>query len=121
MLLYFLDDAENSRGRLACHLAARHWRPQDPAVSVIDGDPLAVERDDGHDWLAGGARLDRLDRAFAPTASGARMISRRDQRGQTRNGKMRGPQPCLLALRVHKTRRHARPIHPGPCWKARHR
>src|SRR5258705_6780880 len=26
---------------------------------------------------------------------------------------MSGPQPCLLALRVHKTRRHARPIWSG--------
>jgi hypothetical protein len=55
-----------------------------------------------------GARLDGLDRALAPTVCGTRMISDRDQRGQTRNSKMREPQPCLLALRVHKTRRHAR-------------
>jgi hypothetical protein len=26
---------------------------------------------------------------------------------------MRGQQPCLLALRIHKTRRHARPICSG--------
>ncbi len=110
MLLYFLDDAEYPGWRLASLLAARHRRPQDPPLGVVHGDPLVAERNDGHDRIAGAARLDGLDRAFAPTAFSARMISRRDQHRQTRNGKIRGPQPCLLGLRVHKTKRHARPI-----------
>jgi hypothetical protein len=63
-----------------------------------DRDAVAVQRNDRHDRLAGCALLDGIDRAFAPTLRGADRISGRDQRGQTRNGKMRGPQPCLLAL-----------------------
>src|SRR5215208_4854292 len=38
------------------------------------------------------------------------MIFHRGQRGQTGNGKAPGPQPHLVALRVHETRRHVRPI-----------
>ena len=91
VLFFFLDDAEDPGGRLASLLAARHRRPENPAVGVIDGDPLVVERNDRHDRLAGGARLDGFDRAFAPTVCGAHMISGRDQRSQARNGKMRGP------------------------------
>ena len=110
VLRFFLDDAEDPGGRLASLLAARHRRPEDPTVGVVDGDPLVLKRNDGHDRRAGGARLDGLDRTFAPATSGARLISGRDQRGQTRNGKMRGPQPSLPAFWVHKTKRHARPI-----------
>ena len=66
MVLYFLDDAEDPGGRLASLLAARHRRPQDPALGVVDGDPLVAERNDGHERLAGVARLDGFDRAFAP-------------------------------------------------------
>ena len=113
VLRFLLDDAKDPGGRFASLLTARHRRPKDPAVGVIDGDPLVVERDDRHDRLAGRARLDGLARAFAPTVCGSRMISSRDQRGQTRSGKIRGPQPCLLALRIHKTRPHARPICSG--------
>jgi hypothetical protein len=50
----FLDDAENTGGRLASPLATRHWRPQNPAVLVIDSNSLIAQRDDGHDRLAGG-------------------------------------------------------------------
>src|SRR5882672_7696890 len=107
MVLYFLDDAEYPGGRLASLLAARHRRPQDPPLGVVDGDPLVAERNDGHERLAGAARLNGLDRA--PAASGARIVSRRDQHGQTRHSKTRGPQPRLLALRIHTTRRYARP------------
>src|SRR5260221_3807019 len=71
MVLYFLDDAEDPGGRLASLRAARHRRPQDPPLGVVDGDPLVAERNDGHERLAGAARLNGLDRAFA--ASGARI------------------------------------------------
>src|SRR5438093_11316677 len=109
MLFDFLDDAEDAGGGLASLGAARYRRPQDPALGIVDCDPLAVERDDSHDRLAGAARLNGLDRAFALAASGNRMISRRDQHGQTRSSKKGGPQPPLPALRIYATRRHPRP------------
>src|ERR1700730_12911296 len=102
-------DAGNPGRRLASFLAARHWRPQDPTSSIVEGDPLVAQRNDSHDRLTGDTRLDRLDRVFRPSASGGRMISRYDQRRQTRNDKMRGPQPSLLVLQVYATRRHALP------------
>src|SRR5688572_5407722 len=104
MLLDLLDDAEDTGGRLASLGAARYRRAQDPALGVVDGDPLAAERNDGHDRLAGAARLDGLDRAFARAASGGRIASRRDQHDQTRNGKICGSQPLLPALRIYATR-----------------
>ena len=109
VLRFFLDDAEDPGGCLASSLAARHRRPQDPAIGVIDGDALALQRHDRHDRLAGRALLDGFDRAFAPTLYGVGMIPGRDQRSQSRKGETRGSQPCLLALRVHNTRPHARP------------
>src|SRR5215831_10562977 len=66
VLLLLLDDAENAGRRLAPLLSARHWRLQYPASGVIDGDPLIAQRNDGHDRLAGGARLDGLDWDFRP-------------------------------------------------------
>src|SRR4051794_30197871 len=63
VLGFLLDDAEDAGGRLASLLTARYRRPQDPAVSVIDGDLLIAQRNDGHDRLAGRARFDGLDRA----------------------------------------------------------
>jgi len=108
MLLDLLDDAEDSGGRLAPLRAARHRRPQDPPLGVIDGDPLVAERNDGHQRLAGAAPRDEFDRAFA--ASRARIAPCRDKYGQTGNGKIRGPQPRLSALEIHITRRHLRPI-----------
>src|SRR5205807_9418966 len=110
VLRLLLDDAENAGRRLASFLAARHWCPQDPTVSVVDGDPLVAQRNDSHDRLTGDTRLDSLDRAFRPSASGGRMISRGDQRHQTHNHKMRGPQPSLLVLQVYAMGRHA--LHP---------
>ena len=101
MLLLFLDDAEDSGGRLASLLAARHRRPQDPALGVVDGDPLVAERNNGHDRLAGGARLDEIDRAFALTASGAGMISGRDERDDSHNGKTPGPRSPLAVPNSH--------------------
>src|SRR5260370_38613682 len=107
MVLYFLDDAEDPGGRLASLRAARHRRPQDPPLGVVDGDPLVAERNDGHERLAGAARLNGLDRAFA--ASGARIAPCLDQRGQTPNGELHGPPPPLLTARAHATRPQARP------------
>ena len=118
VLRFLLDDAEDAGGRLASLLAARNRRPQDPPVGVIDGDPLVAQRNDGHDRLAGGARPNGLDRVFAPSACGAGRFSRSDQRGQTHNGKTRGPHPCLLVFRALEPRRHAssHPIVASPAW-----
>ena len=102
----FLDDTEDTGGCLASLLAARHRRPENPAIGVIDGDPLAPERNDGQDRLAGWTRLDGFDRTFAPALRGARMIAGRDQHGESRNDEMREPRPLLLALRAHETRPH---------------
>src|SRR5215216_3455900 len=76
MLRFLLDDAEDAGVRLASFLAARYGRPQNPAVSVIDGNLLVAQRNDRHDRLAGRARFDGLDRASVPTGCGARVISR---------------------------------------------
>ena len=85
VLCLLLNDAEYAGRRLASFLAARHRGPQDPASSVIDGDPLVAQRNDSHDRFASDARLNKLDRAFRPSASGGRMISRYGQRRQTRS------------------------------------
>ncbi len=55
---FFLDDGEDPGGRLASLLAARHRRPEDPAIGIIDCDALVAERNDGHDRIAGAVRLD---------------------------------------------------------------
>ena len=98
MVRFFLNHAEDPGGRLAPLLAARHRRPEDPAIGVIDGDPLIPERNDRHDRLAGRTRLDELDRALAPALRGAHMTASRDQHGQTHNGNMCKPQPGLMTL-----------------------
>src|SRR5215471_14408247 len=106
----FLDDAEDTSRRLASLLATRHRCPQDPAVGVIDCDPLIAQRNDSHDWCACGARLDGYDRAFVPTACGARMIPHHNHSGPARNGKTCRLQPERLVLRADKIRDHARHI-----------
>src|SRR5258706_668462 len=58
VLRLFLDDGEDPGGRLASLLAARHRRPEDPAIGVIDSDPLVVERNDSHHRLAYRWRID---------------------------------------------------------------
>ena len=107
MLLHFLNDAIDPGGRFASFLATRHRRPQDPPRGVIDGDPLVAERNDDHDRVASGTQVDGLDRALAPTASGRRVIPRRHQRGQTRNGKRHCSQPPLHRGQIHITKGHS--------------
>src|SRR5258705_3637795 len=51
MLGLFLDDAEDTGGRLASLLAARYPRPQDPALCRIYPDLLAAQRNDSHERL----------------------------------------------------------------------
>src|SRR5215469_3231868 len=94
VLGFFLDDGEDTRWRLASLPAARYRRPQNPAFGVIDSDPLVAQRNDGHDRLnrlTPDAGLDERHRAFVPTVCGARIITRRDHRGQTGNRKTSRP------------------------------
>src|SRR3954466_8476701 len=114
MLLDLLDDAEDTGGRLASLRAARHRRPQDPPLGIVDGDPLAAQRNNGQGGVRGAARLKGLDRAFAPAASRVRIASRRDQHGESRNGKTGGMRPPLPVLRIYATRRHALTNSTGP-------
>ena len=80
-------------------------RGEDRATRIIDGDALVTQRNDGHDRLAGGARLNGLlDRAVAPTASRAGRACDRDQCGQTCNSKMQRPQPRPLQRRILASR-----------------
>src|SRR5215216_4174477 len=113
MLRFLMDDAEDAGRRLASLLAARYRCPQNPAVGVINGDLLVAQRNDGHDRLASRSRFDGLDRASVPTGCSARVISRRNQCGQTRDDKPRGARAFLLVLRIRETRRHARRIGSG--------
>ena len=88
MLGLFLDDAEDTGGRLASLLAAGYRCPEDPAFGVIYSDSLVAQRNDGDDRLnrlARDARLDGRSSAFVPTLCRARMIARRDHRGQAGN------------------------------------
>src|SRR5262245_16620536 len=56
MVLVLLHDAEDAGWRLASRSSARHRRAQDPAVGVVDGYFLALDRYDRHDRLARIAR-----------------------------------------------------------------
>jgi len=116
MLGLFLDDAEDTGRRLASLLAARYRRPQDPALGIVHGDPLAAQRNDRHDRLNGLTSYARLERrcGFFPTLCRARMIACRDYRGQAGDAKTRRPQPGLFVLRADEIWRHARPS----CWAA---
>ena len=60
VVLVLLDDGEDAGRRLASLGAGRHRRAQDPAVGVVEGDLLALDRHDRHDRLAGIARRRRL-------------------------------------------------------------
>src|SRR2546429_8985368 len=42
VILVLLQDAEDAGWRLASRSPARYWRPQDPAVGVVDGHVLAL-------------------------------------------------------------------------------
>ena len=60
VVLFLLDDGEDAGRRLASLGAGRHRRAQDPAVGVVEGDLLGLDRHDRHDRLAGIARRRRL-------------------------------------------------------------
>src|SRR3954464_11001008 len=111
MVLHFLNDAIDSRGRFTSFLATRHRRPQDPPLGIVDGDPLVAEQNVAQYRVASGTQVDGLDRALAPSASCRRVIPRRYQSGQTRN-KTRGPQPSLHRGQIHITKGHSLDLAP---------
>ncbi len=92
MVLVLLDDGEDARRRLAARGAGRNRRAEDPAVGVVEGDLLALDRHDRHDRLAGLARRDRLGRlARLLGRLGARWQHR--ERDRSRQGEKRGKPP----------------------------
>ena len=60
VVLVLLDDGEDAGRRLASGGAGRDRRTQDPALGIVEGDLLALDRHDRHDRLAGFARRHRL-------------------------------------------------------------
>jgi hypothetical protein len=46
VVLVLLHDAEDAGWCLASRSPARYWRAQDPALGVVDGHVLALDRDD---------------------------------------------------------------------------
>ena len=56
VILVFLDDGENAGRRLASGRAGRDRRAQDPAVRVVEGHVLTLDRHDRHDRVARRAR-----------------------------------------------------------------
>ena len=102
MVLVLLHDAEDAGWRLASLRPARHRRAQDPAVGVVDGHLLALDRYDRHDRLARGARSrplgGMLGTGLAGRGVGGRSRSQRRQggRGRERHNRRRCPSPDYL-------------------------
>ena len=89
VVLVLLDDGEDAGRRLASRGAGRDRRAQDPAVGIVEGDLLALDRHDRHDRLAGLARRHRLGgwrgaRLFRRGAGGQRR--QRGHRRERHNG-----------------------------------
>ncbi len=102
MVLLLLHDAEDAGWRLASRSSARHRRAQDPAVGVVDGHLLALDRYDRHDRLARVARSrplgGMLGTGLAGRGVGGRSRSQRRQggRGRERHNRGRCPSPDYL-------------------------
>jgi hypothetical protein len=102
MVLVLLHDAEDAGWRLASRSSARHRRAQDPAVGVVDGHLLALDRYDRHDRLARGARGrplgGMLGTGLAGRGVGGRSRRQRRQggRGHERHNRGRCPAPDYL-------------------------
>ena len=102
MVLVLLHDAEDAGWRLASRSSARHRRAQDPAVGVVDGHLLALDRYDRHDRLARVARGrllgGMLGTGLAGRGVGGRSRSQRRQGGRGRERHNRGgcPSPDYL-------------------------
>ena len=64
------------RRRFIPGLAAGDRRAQNPAIRIIDRDPLIAERDNRHDGLPSGTGRDSLDRLCLPMARGADRVGK---------------------------------------------
>ena len=94
VILVLLDDGEDAGRRLASRGAGRHRRAQDPALGVVEGDLLGLDRHDGHDRLAGLARRRRLVTARgAPVSPGVRGQRRQGGHRRERHDGRRNPTP----------------------------
>ena len=97
VILVLLDDGEHAGRRLASRGAGRHRRAQNPAVGVVEGHLLALDRDDGHDRVCrlarrrhlGGVRGGRLLGGGGRPAPSARPWPRAPQWRQVRGNPRR--------------------------------
>src|SRR5260370_986736 len=102
MVLVLLHDAEDAGWRLASRSSARHRRTQDPAVGVVDGHLLALDRYDRHDRLARDARGRPLGGLLGTGLAGrgvggqSRSQRRQDGRSRERHNRGRCPSPGYL-------------------------
>ena len=93
VVLVLLDDGEDAGRRLASLDAGRYRRAQDPAVGVVEGDLLGLDRHDRHDRLARLARRRRLGRRRGARLSGGGAGAQRRQRGHRRERHKGGGAP----------------------------
>src|SRR5262249_12312005 len=111
-----LDDGEDARRRLASLGAGGHRRAQDPAVGVVESDPLGLDRHDRHEQLACLARRRLLFGWRGTPLLWRRVGGQRRQRDRCRerhNGR-RPPAP-----QNHRRSRRRRSIHHViPGWNA---
>ena len=85
VLLVLLEDGEHAGRGLASGGAGRDWRPQDPAVGVVEGHLLALDRHDGHDRICRRARGRHLGRVCGGRLpGGGRRRGQCGQRGHSR-------------------------------------
>ncbi len=113
VILVLLDDGEDAGGRLASGRAGRYRGAQDPAVGVIEGHVLALDRHDRHDRFCRRALGRRLGRAFRPRRPGGgrrrRDQSRRRGRGHEHH---EGGRPAPeRSVRADESRRRLRSGH----------
>ena len=60
MLGIFLNNSKDTGRRFAPRLTGGNGRSQDPAVGIVNCDPLGMQRNDSHNWLARSAGSDRF-------------------------------------------------------------
>ena len=108
VILVFLDDGEHAGRRLASGGAGRDRRAQDPAVGVVEGHVLTLDRHDRHDRVARRARRRHygLARRGGVLGGGGRHRGKRRQRRQ--DGHNSGCPPAQCSGACAKTRTASR-------------